>query len=207
MNCERERNVLNMALTRKFLKALGIEEDKIEEIIIAHAESVDGIKAKYTDYDDIKSALDDITKERDTLKSRVDTDDSSEIIEKLKKQIKEYADKEQLSVKTSLVKELIKKAGIDEKRVDTILRVTDLDKLTVKDGAVVDSETFVENIKSEYPEFIAKVGNEPHIPNTPPEGSNAGIITKEKFNAMSYNERLNLYNSDKEAYDKLVKEG
>jgi hypothetical protein len=33
-----------MALTRKMLKAMGIEEEKIEQIIEAHAETVDGLK-------------------------------------------------------------------------------------------------------------------------------------------------------------------
>ena len=33
-----------MALTRKFLSALGIEADKIDEIINAHSETVDALK-------------------------------------------------------------------------------------------------------------------------------------------------------------------
>ncbi len=33
-----------MALTRKFLAALGIEDDKVDEIIQAHTETVNGLK-------------------------------------------------------------------------------------------------------------------------------------------------------------------
>jgi hypothetical protein len=33
-----------MALTRKFLKAMGIEEEKIEQIIDAHTETVNALK-------------------------------------------------------------------------------------------------------------------------------------------------------------------
>ena len=33
-----------MALTRKMLKAMGIEEDKIDQIIEAHSETVDALK-------------------------------------------------------------------------------------------------------------------------------------------------------------------
>ena len=33
-----------MALTRKFLRALGIEDDKVEEIIGAHLETVNPLK-------------------------------------------------------------------------------------------------------------------------------------------------------------------
>ena len=39
-----------MALTRKFLSALGIEEEKAEQIIAAHTETVDGLKAERDKY-------------------------------------------------------------------------------------------------------------------------------------------------------------
>ena len=39
-----------MALTRSFLKALGIEEEKIGEIINAHSETVSGLKAEIEKY-------------------------------------------------------------------------------------------------------------------------------------------------------------
>ena len=35
-----------MALTRKFLKAMGIEDEKAEEIISAHVETVNGLKGE-----------------------------------------------------------------------------------------------------------------------------------------------------------------
>ena len=36
----------HMALTRKFLKAMGIEDEKAEEIISAHVETVNGLKGE-----------------------------------------------------------------------------------------------------------------------------------------------------------------
>ena len=39
-----------MALTRKFLAALGIEAEKVDEIITAHAETVDALKAERDEY-------------------------------------------------------------------------------------------------------------------------------------------------------------
>ena len=43
-----------MALTRKMLKAMGIEEEKIDQIIEAHTETVDALKA---DRDKLKRTL------------------------------------------------------------------------------------------------------------------------------------------------------
>ena len=39
-----------MALTRRMLKALGIEDEKAEEIISAHIESTDALKAQRDEY-------------------------------------------------------------------------------------------------------------------------------------------------------------
>ena len=47
-----------MALTRKYLATLGIEADKIDEIITAHAESLEAVKA---DRDKYKAQVDDLT--------------------------------------------------------------------------------------------------------------------------------------------------
>ena len=39
-----------MSLTRKMLKAMGIEEEKIDQIIEAHSETVDSLKADRDTY-------------------------------------------------------------------------------------------------------------------------------------------------------------
>ena len=58
-----------MALTRKYLSALGLEADKIDQIIEAHTESLEGIKSERDKYkeqiDNEKSDIEAKTKERD----------------------------------------------------------------------------------------------------------------------------------------------
>lgn len=39
-----------MALTRKMLKAMGIEDEKIDQIIDAHTETVEGLKDQVSSY-------------------------------------------------------------------------------------------------------------------------------------------------------------
>ena len=39
-----------MALTRRALKAMGIEDEKIDEIITMHTDTVDGLKADVAKY-------------------------------------------------------------------------------------------------------------------------------------------------------------
>ena len=67
-----------MALTRKFLKALGIDEDKIDEIISAHGETVTALK---DEIEKAKQSAEDsaaIAKERDSYLQRVEADRNRE---------------------------------------------------------------------------------------------------------------------------------
>ena len=67
-----------MALTRKFLTALGIESDKVDEIINAHTETVDALKEQRDTYKADAEKLGQITKERDELKKALAEADTGE---------------------------------------------------------------------------------------------------------------------------------
>jgi len=58
----KERKI-EMALTRKMLKAMGIEDDKIDQIIEAHSETVDGLKTDLKKYEEDAKVLPDIRKQ------------------------------------------------------------------------------------------------------------------------------------------------
>ena len=51
-----------MALTRKFLKSLGLDEDKVDSIIEAHTESTDALKKQRDEAADKIAELESITK-------------------------------------------------------------------------------------------------------------------------------------------------
>ena len=57
-----------MSLTRKMLKAMGIEDEKIDQIIEAHTETVDGLKEQITQYKASAEKLPGVQKELDDLK-------------------------------------------------------------------------------------------------------------------------------------------
>ena len=60
-----------MALTRKFLKAMGIEDEKIDQIIEAHTETVSGLKDSLDKAEADAKALPDIQKELDAAKAEI----------------------------------------------------------------------------------------------------------------------------------------
>ena len=61
-----------MSLTRKMLKAMGIEEEKIDQIIEAHSETVDSLKADRDTYKEDAEKLKTVQKELDGLKAKGD---------------------------------------------------------------------------------------------------------------------------------------
>lgn len=212
-----------MALSRKFLSALGIEGDKVDEIIIAHSETVDGLKeerdAARKDAETYKADADKlpaVQKELEALKEaaekeggnawKVKYDALKEENDKLKGEYdefkKETAAKETKNAKEKAYRDLLVKAGIPEKRIDSIIRVTELDKVELDDkGEIKDSQNVEDGIKKEWAEFIPV--NETHGANTatPPakqQGNTNAQVSRAAKIAQAYHESLYGASSTKE---------
>lgn len=167
-----------MALTRKFLKALGIDEDKIEEIITAHTDTVTALKEERDALKADADALPAVKKELDALKKKAEASNGDEYkaqydalkaeYEKYKADIAEQAEKDK---KSRLYRELAKKAGISEKRLDAILKVTNLSELKLdKDGNLADADKLTESIKTEWADFLTTEAAKGAETSNPPTG-------------------------------------
>lgn len=151
-----------MAFTRKFLKAMGIDEEKVDEIIDAHREVTDALKADRDKYKADAEKLTDVQKKYDDLKNKVNDQEDDPYKEKYEKEHKDFEDYKKAvegertkANKTQAYKELLKQAGVSDKRIDSILKVTAIDEIELDDeGNIKDSDKVVENIKSEWSEFI-----------------------------------------------------
>lgn len=169
-----------MAFSRKFLAALGIEEDKIGEIITAHAEVTDALKADRDKYKADADKLPGVQAELDSLKSQQeDGKNSWEVKYKaLRDQFDQYkADqtaKETKASKETAYRKLLKDAGVIDKLIASVLRVTDFDGVELdKDGSVKDADKHTENIKSEWADFIQTTGTVGANTSTPPANGGA----------------------------------
>ncbi len=160
-----------MALTRKMLKAMGIEDEKIDQIIEEHTESTDALKQQRDEYKakaEAKATASTEPKPKDPepgdgYKTKYDAE---------KKAFEDYkaniaAEKAEAD-KRAKYRELIVKAGVDSKRVDSVLKVSDLSEIKVKDGAIEGADDLVKSIKEDWADFIPttqKVGaNAPNPP-------------------------------------------
>lgn len=164
-----------MALTRKALKAMGIEDEKIEQIIEMHSETVSALKDEIDGYKDMQTQLDTVTKERDDLKAAADNNkttdsDKDNEISNLKAQIEQYKAAETLTAKRTAYAELLTAAGVDGKRHNAIIKLTDFNSIELDEqGKIKDSDKLTESVKADYADFIVQTGTQEHKPNTPPD--------------------------------------
>jgi hypothetical protein len=195
-----------MALARKFLVALGIEPEKIDEIIDAHTETVNALKEERDKYKKDADALPAVQKELDDLKKAADQNPDAaykQQYEDLKAEYDKYkADVEAKAVKaqkTELYKKLLKDAKVSEKRIDTILRVSDVDGLELdKDGDVKDADAVKKKIAEEWADFIVAEGAQGAPTPTPPKGEGGGTPgTPSRAAELAAKYRANLYGGDK----------
>lgn len=177
-----------MALTRKLLKSMGIEEEKIDQIIEAHTETVNAIKTERDGYKDDAEKLESVQKELNKLKAKTAEQDkggeqSATEIESLKAEIaklkNEAAVKETREAKEKALREILAKVGISEKHTNSIIRVMELEKIELdKDGKIKDAEKIENDVKAEFGDFIAVVGDKKHTPDTPPNVATGAKLTK-----------------------------
>lgn len=160
-----------MALTRKLMKSMGIEDEKIDQIIEAHVETVDALKSERDGYKAEADRLASVEGELQALKEKPG-DDFREKFEAEHEAFEAYksevAAKEAEREKVGLYESVLRDAGIDEKRIASVVKVTDLSALEVKDGEIVDREKAVESAKSEWGDFIVQSSVKGAQVDTPP---------------------------------------
>ena len=195
-----------MALTRKFLAAMGIEADKIDSIIDAHTETVDALKKERDDYkadaEKLPKALEDLKKAQAAAK------DSGEY-DKLKKEFEDYkadiAGKETLANKKAAFRKVAKDAGLTETGIEKAAKYQNYDEIELDDkGEIKNAKDLMKSIKDEWPEHIATGGTKGADTPKPPVGGAAGEGSKgregESRAAAYYNQyRASRYGQPAEA--------
>lgn len=151
-----------MALTRSMLSAMDIPAEKIDEIIKEHQKVVNEVKIER---DELKAQIDSAKNVEEELKT------AKEDLEKMKSGDweKKYSDlkseydtyktdveaKATKVAKESAYRKLLIKAGISEKRIDSIVKVSDINGITLdKDGNIKDADKLEEGVKTEWADFI-----------------------------------------------------
>ena len=184
-----------MAFTRRFLSALGIEAEKIDEIINAHIEVVDGLKEERDNFKKDAEKLADVQKQLDKANDKLAKNGEGETVakedyDKLKQEYDDYkadiAAKNTRTEKENAFRELLKSVGVSEKRFNAIIKVSNIDGLELdKDGKIKDAEKHTENVKSEWADFIETTTTKGANTANPPANNGKGTgKTKEEILAI-----------------------
>lgn len=164
-----------MALTRKYLKSLGLTDDQIEGIIEEHSSTIEGLKETASKYKVDAEKLPAVQKELDDLKAAGDGGykEKYEAEVRAHKEYKQQIEAEKENARTDAdVLALCKEAGIVR---ESSLRLVskDFDRSKIKrgeDGEITNRDELVTAIKSDYADFVAAPGAQGTPPATPPSG-------------------------------------
>lgn len=163
-----------MALSRKFLEGMGIEDKQVESIIEAHTETVNGLKAERDRYKEQAEKVPDLQKQLEEAQAASEGGDWEEkfnaehqAFEDFKAQV---ATEKAEAEKAQAYRGMLMAAGIDPKRIDAIMRVTDLSEVEMgEDGKLKEAGKLEEAAKEEWADFVLKTITKGSDPATPPE--------------------------------------
>ena len=151
-------SAINNAVGKEFVEKKRYN-DKLTEI--------DALKAEKHDAEDKATSAEKWKTKYDAMKDE---------FEAYKKDI---SAKETKATKDSAYKELLKQAGVSEKRLDAVLKVTDVSSLEMgEDGKFKDSDKILENIKNEWADFITTKETHGADTATPPSNNGGGKMSK-----------------------------
>ena len=177
-----------MSLTRKMLKAMGIEEEKIDQIIEAHSETVDSLKADRDTYKEDAEKLKTVQKELDDLKAKGD-DGWKEKHDKLKGEFDQYKTdvqaKETQTAKEKAYRAILKDANLSEKGVEKAIKYAEWDKIELEtDGKLKGASDHIKAVKEEWAEYVTTTTTTGAKTSTPP-ANNGGKTGKTKEEIMA----------------------
>lgn len=172
-----------MALTRRALKAMGIEDEKIDEIITMHTETVDGLKADVEKYKADAEVLPKVQRELDTLKAAGDGG-LKDKYDKVKKEFDDYkaevSAKETKAAKEKAVRAYYESKGITGKSLDIAIRGSseEINALEMDGDKIKDASALDELVKGTFSGLVSTTTVRGADTATPPGNIGGGSMTK-----------------------------
>lgn len=98
----------------------------------------------------------------------------------------EQAKKDARAAKETAYRALLKEAGVSEKRIEAVLKVSDVDGVELDDkGAIKGADKLTETIKTEWADFIPVTHTEGAPTATPPTNTGGGKMTRDEIFKIS----------------------
>ncbi len=187
-----------MALSRKFLKAMGLTEEQIDSVVEAHRETVDGLQKSLTAAEDKAKKFDNVEKELNELKAansgredfKTKYENEHTEFEKYKSEI---AAKKTRAAKENALKAYFESKNIVGKNQAIAMRgiKSELDGFELDEkGNIKNTASLDELVKGDYAGLISTTKTEGANTTTPP--NNTGGNT---FETMTLTEKMKYANA------------
>lgn len=179
-----------MALTHKFLKALGIDAEQVELIITEHQNTLADIKKDKDEAVEQANKYKEDAEKLKTVQTELDKyKDADKNYKELKAEYEKYkgeqAAKETKANKTKAFKKLLADMKVSEKWHDRVVKGTDLDGVELdENGAIKDVEALKKSITDEWGDCIETTGATGADTKTPPK-NNGGKMTKDEIMSIA----------------------
>ena len=172
-----------MGFSRSFLKATGLTDEQITAVIEEHTAVTDALKAERDKLKEQANKAADLQKQLEGMNSGEDFkqkyEDEHKAFEDFKKQTASEA--EAAKVKAAYRK-LLAGEGIGEKRLDSIIKVTDFSKMKLdKDGNLEKADELKKSINDEWSEFKTTVTERGAQVDKPPQTAKPKMTKEEIF--------------------------
>lgn len=176
-------------LSKKFLFGLGIDEEKTDLICERHKEVLSEVMDERDKYKEDAEKYNAVKAELDTLKQQTaGTDSYKEKFEALQKEYDEFKatveSKETTAKKESAFRNILKDIGIPDKRIDAVVKVSDIKGIELDGEGIKDAETLKESLKKEWSDFITTTKVEGVNSANPPSTTGKTTMTKEQIRAI-----------------------
>jgi hypothetical protein len=188
-----------MALTnanvKEILSKAGVDsehmKDAVNEIIEGHTTSIEALREERDTYKAQAQKAEDLQKQLEKAQKDLKDATSDEAenkyktkYEMLKEEYKEYKkgieEKATKDSKSKAYKELLKEAGISDKRIESVLKVSDIDSIEFDDdGNIKNKDELLNGIKEEWSDFIQTAGVQGANTDNPPANTGGQTMTKE----------------------------
>lgn len=175
-----------MALTRKFLKAMGIEDEKIDQIIEAHTETVSGLKDSLDKAEAAVKDLPGVQKELDAAKAALEAvkkDGWKDKHDALKKEFEDYkagiSAKETKAAKEAAARAYYESKGITGKALDIAVRgsTEEISALELADGKIKDAAALEALVNGDFSGLVSTTTTTGASTSNPP-ANNGGSLNR-----------------------------
>ena len=192
---------------REYWLEKGYTEEQVTEILNGFHESSKGLQKELAD---IKAQNVTFANDNATMKTRLEEIDKAnmseqEKLEQMKKEtLKNLSDSKKI-LNSAKAKEILTETGISGEELDKVVNsiVSEDEKLTIENATNI--ATIYKNIKEQTvkktKEDLLNMNLKPNYSN---KDSNNGIMTKEEFNKLSYNEQKKLKDERPEEYRAIM---